>query len=91
MNELLETHKKHNPAGWRQLFTRYRPPSALELAASALEECRRMQLDHKHSAEYHDAMHKMLIKREARLQADLRKLGETKGEGLLSGELPEAS
>lgn len=90
MNELLDTHRKHNPKGWRQLFTRYQPPSALALATSALEECRRMQLDHKQSAEYHTAMVAMLAKRETRLVADVRKLSRKAPEGVLSeDELPQ--
>lgn len=83
-NELLDTHKKHNPAGWRQLFTRYRPPTALQLATSALEECRRMQLDHKQSAEYHTAMTAMLAKRESRLVDDVRRLSRKAPEGMLA-------
>lgn len=73
-NSILEAHMRRNPRGWRDLFKRYRAPTAMELAVAALEECRRDQLDHKQKAEYHTAMEAMLRQRDARLQKDIQRL-----------------
>lgn len=74
MTSILDDHKARNPGTWRDIFRRYRPPTALELATSALEECRREQLNQSQQAEYHAAMAVMLVQREKRLAADIERL-----------------
>lgn len=70
---ILDAHMKAHP---RHFWQRSKPPTALELAAAELEECRRDRLEHKGKAEYHDAMWKMLDKREERLVQDLSRLSK---------------
>lgn len=71
---ILDAHMAQHPRTWRDLFRRFKPPTALELAVTALEECRRDQLDHKQKAEYHAAMDAMLRKRDTRLVEDIQRL-----------------
>lgn len=80
-NSLIEAYKAEHPGTWRDLFRRYRPPTALELATSSLEECRREQLNQHHHAEQHSAQAaqhnaevKMLMEREKRLIKDIQRL-----------------
>lgn len=78
---ILDAHAAQNPPGLRDLFRRRRPPTAAELARSALEECRREQLHQAQQAEYHAAMVRMLKEREKRLEADVQRLARVvKGE-----------
>ena len=49
-------------------------PSALQLAVTALEDCRCKQLEHSELSEYHTAMQNMLHQRETRLVADIARL-----------------
>jgi hypothetical protein len=71
---IIDAHTAHNPP--RYFWSRMRPPTALQLATAALEECRRDHLEHKQKAEYHTAMTAMLEKRDTRLQADIRRLSK---------------
>lgn len=77
---ILDAHEAQSPRHWWQ---RRVPPTALQLATAALEECRRDQLDHKHKAEYHTAMHKMLEERDKRLQKDIARLSKRAPAGVL--------
>lgn len=70
-NTILDAHMQQHP---RQFWQRRQPPSALELATAALEECRRDYLDHQQKAEYHAAMVRMLKARDERLVVDIRRL-----------------
>lgn len=70
-NTILDAHMQQHP---RHFWQRRSPPTALELATAALEECRRDYLDHKQKAEYHAAMVRMLKERDDRLVADIRRL-----------------
>lgn len=70
---ILDAHEKKH--GWH-IWGRRETPTALALAAAALEDCRRDQLHHKQLAEYHGAMDAMLRAREARLQKDVARLSK---------------
>lgn len=76
MSTLLDTHAAQNPMTWRDLFRKRRPPTALELAVSALEECRREQLHQQQQAEYHSAVSEMLKQRDKRLVKDIERLSK---------------
>lgn len=78
MTEMYNKYIRANPLGWRDLFRRHRMPTALELATSGLEDCQRDRLYHTEQAEHHNAMRDMLVKREIRLRADIKRL---QGEG----------
>lgn len=69
---ILDSFEPQQPKWWH--LRRRISPTALQLAAAALEDCRRDQLNHKGLQEYHDAMSKMLAKREQRLQQDIERL-----------------
>jgi hypothetical protein len=69
-----DAHMKRNRLTWRDLFRRYRPPTALQLACSALEECLGEQLEQQQRSEYHLALVGMLAKREKRLRAEVQRL-----------------
>lgn len=74
MTELYNKYIRSNPLGWRDLFKRHHMPTALQLAKSALEDCQRERLHHTEQAEYHTAQRDMLVKRETRLNNDIRRL-----------------
>jgi hypothetical protein len=57
-------------------FERFRTPGALKVAAAALEQCRRDQLEQAQAAEFHAAMVKMLKERELRLVKDVQRLSD---------------
>lgn len=76
MSTVLDDHMAQHPPTWRDLFRRHKRPSALELAVSALEACRRDALDEAQKAEYHAAMVKMLKEREARLSKEVQRLSK---------------
>lgn len=76
MSTILDDHMAQNPGTWRDLFRRRKRPSALELAVSALEECRRDALDEAQRAEYHAAMVRMLKERETRLCKEVARLSK---------------
>lgn len=73
---VLDTHMKSNRLTWRDLFRRYRPPAALQLACSALDECLREQLEQQQRSEYHAALVAMLAKREKRLRSEVQRLSQ---------------
>lgn len=79
MNTILDIHDRNSPAPW---WRRRTPPSALELAVTALEECRRERLHHAQLSEYHTAMLRMLEARDKRLQEDIRVLSESSSHSL---------
>lgn len=76
MSNLLTAHMQRNPLTWRDLFRKRRPPTAMELAVTALEECRRDQLEHSQQAEYHTAVSQMLKERDKRLVKDIERLSK---------------
>lgn len=80
-NENVTTSfERQNPRYWWQ---RTSPPTALQLAAAELEECRRDYLQQKKLAEYHTSTSKMLIEREKRLLDDITRLSKNP---ILAGE-----
>ena len=79
---ILDDHAAQHPRTWRDLFRRYRRPSALELAVAALEECRRDSLDQAQRAEFHAAMVRMLREREVRLMKEVARLSSSKAQPL---------
>lgn len=68
---VLDAHQRQHPVHW---WTKRAPPTALQIAVSTLEECRRDQLEQAQKAEYHGAMLQMLRDRDARLQQDIQRL-----------------
>ena len=56
-------------------------PTALQIAAAELEQCRKEQLEQSDKAEYHTAMMKMLKEREQRLQRDITRLSKKDASG----------
>lgn len=71
---ILDDYRASNPGTWRDLFRRYRPPSAFALASAALEQCRRDALDAAHRLEHAKAEVAMLKERETRLQKEVGRL-----------------
>lgn len=55
-------------------WQRRKPITALQIAVSALEACRKDQLEHAQLKEYHSAMCKMLKDRDSRLVEDIARL-----------------
>lgn len=72
--KLKDLYFARNPLSWRWVFRRAPSPTALQLATTALEECRCERLEQHQAAEYHKAMTTMLEQREKRLQADIARL-----------------
>lgn len=71
---VLDAHEAQSGGWLARKFSRRPPPTALELASAALEECRRDQLHHSQLAEFHTAIRRMLGEREARLAKDIARL-----------------
>ena len=76
---ILERYYANRQLGWRDLFRRLPSPTALELAVSDLEQCQRERLHHTSEAEHHTAERDMLVKRELRLRADIKRLASDRG------------
>ena len=72
----IDSYHMVQPLGFFNLFKR-RVPTPLELAATALEQCRREQLDHAEKAEYHKAVEEMLLAREHRLLSDIQRFSQS--------------
>lgn len=91
MPTILDDHRAQHPPTFRDIFRRYRPPTALELATSSLEQCRRDYLDAAHKAEAYAADVKMLREREARLQKEVARLSKLPSPPHVVNPTPEAA
>lgn len=76
---ILDSFEPQQPKWWQP--RKRKVPTPLQLAAAALEDCRKDQLHHKGLQEYHAAMADMLKKRDARLLADIARLSQPTNQG----------
>jgi hypothetical protein len=75
-------HYMTSTGTWRDIFRRHKPPSALQLAVSALEHCRRESLDYAHQAEEAAGMLKVCKDRETRLTKEIARLSKAEKQPL---------